>query len=74
MASRTPEEIRSSIEANRAELAVSVTHLRAEIAELTDWRSQIAARRKQLLIGAAVVGFVIGGCVAAVGALSRRRG
>lgn len=74
MPSRTPEEIRDSIEANRAELAVSVNHLRTEIESLTDWRSHIAARRKQLLIGAAVVGFVIGGGVAAVGALSRRRG
>ena len=72
MASRSPEEIRDSIEANRAELAVSVNHLRAEIESLTDWRSHIAARRKQLLVGAAVVGFVIGGGVAAVGALRRR--
>ena len=73
MPDRTPTEIRASIEANRAELAVSVNRLRTEVAELTDWRRHIAERKKQLLIGAAVVGFVIGGGVAAIGALSRRR-
>jgi hypothetical protein len=73
MPSRTPEEIRQSIEDNRADLAVSVNHLRTEIESLTDWRRHIAEHRKQLLVGAAVVGFVIGGGVAAMGALSRRR-
>ena len=47
MPSRTPEEIRQSIEANRAELGVSVNHLRTEIESLTDWRRHIAAHRKQ---------------------------
>jgi hypothetical protein len=66
---RTPEEIRRSIEANRAELGLAVDRLRAEVAEVTDWRKQINRRRKQFLIGAAVAGFVIGGGLAALGAL-----
>jgi hypothetical protein len=66
---RTPEEIRRSIEANRAELGMAVDRLRAEVTEATDWRKQINRRRKQFLIGAAIAGFVIGGGIAALGAL-----
>jgi len=66
---RTPEEIRRSIEANRAELGIAVDRLRFEVAELADWRKQINKRRQQFLIGAAVAGFVIGGGIAALGAL-----
>jgi hypothetical protein len=68
-ASRTPEEIRRSIEANRAELGMAVDRLRAAVSEVADWRKQINMRRKQFLIGAAVAGFVIGGGIAALGAL-----
>ena len=70
---RTPEEIRRSIEANRAELGMAVDRLRTEVAELADWRKQINRRRKQFLIGAAVAGFVIGGGIAALGGLVRGR-
>ena len=73
MATRTPEEIRRSIETNRAELALSLSRLRGEVAEVTDWRKQIASHRKQVVIGAAVAGFVIGGGIAAVGGILRRR-
>jgi hypothetical protein len=72
-ATRTPEEIRRSIEANRAELGLAVDRVRAEVAELADWRKQINKRRKQFLIGAAVAGFVIGGGIAALGGLVRGR-
>jgi hypothetical protein len=71
MAERSAEEIRRSIEANRAELGLAVERVRAEVAELADWRKQINKRRKQLLIGAAVAGFVLGGGVAALGGLVR---
>jgi hypothetical protein len=70
-AARSPEEIRRSIEANRAELGMAVDRLRAEVAEVTDWRKQINRRRTQFLVGAAVAGFVIGGGIAALGALLR---
>ena len=61
MANRTPEEIRASIEANRVELAHSLVRLRGEVAEITDWRGQIVKHQKQVLIGAAASGFVLGG-------------
>jgi hypothetical protein len=73
MATRTPEEIRASIEANRMELAHSLTRLRGEVAVITDWRKQIVDHQQQVLIGAAVAGFVIGGGIAAIGGLFRRR-
>jgi hypothetical protein len=74
MAERSPEEIRASIESNRAQLAVAVERLRGDVAELTDWRTQLRRHRKQVLIGAAVAGFVVGGGVAALtGILGGRR-
>lgn len=73
MAARTPEEIRTSIETNRRALGVSMEHLQQEIAVLTDWRGQLVARQKQVVIGAAVAGFVIGGGIAAFGGLFRRK-
>jgi orotate phosphoribosyltransferase-like protein len=73
MPARTPEEIRASIEANRKELGTSVERLREEVAVLTDWRGQLRKHQKQVVIGAAVAGFVIGGGIAAVGGLFRRR-
>ena len=72
-AMRSPEEIRRSIEANRAELGMAVEKLRGEVAVVTDWRSQLRANQKNILIGAAVTGFVLGGGIAAVGGLLRRR-
>ena len=45
------------------------------MAELTDWRRQLAENRKAALVGAAVAGFVIGGGVAAtVSLITGRRG
>ena len=71
--SRSPEQIRASIEANRAELAHSLERLRGEVAEVTDWRKQILTHQKQVMIGAAAAGFLLGGGLAAVGGLFRRR-
>jgi hypothetical protein len=73
MPARTSEELRRSIESNRAELAVSLGRLRGEVAEVTDWRRQITRHRKQVVVGAAVAGFLVGGGIAAVGGLWRRR-
>ena len=70
MASRSPEEIRASIERNRAELGTAVDHLRVEVVKLTDWRAQLQRYEPQVLIGAGVAGFVIGGGIAALGALT----
>jgi hypothetical protein len=73
-ANRTPEEIRQSIEANRAELAISMEKLRGEVEKATDWRSQLRAHKREVIIGAAVAGFVLGGGIAAfTGLLTGRR-
>ena len=63
---RTPEEIRRSIEANRKELASSLVVLRNEVEELTDWRKHVREHQQQLMVGAAVAGFVLGGGIAGV--------
>jgi hypothetical protein len=71
---RTPEEIRQSIEANRADLAISMDRLRGEVVRATDWRAQLRAHKRELVIGAAVAGFVVGGGIAAfTGLLTGRR-
>jgi hypothetical protein len=70
MASRSPAEIRDSIERNRQELGTAVEHLRVEVVKLTDWRSQLRRYEPQVLIGAGVAGFVLGGGIAAIGALT----
>jgi hypothetical protein len=71
---RTAEEIRRSIEANRAELGLAVERFRGEVAEITDWRRHLRDNQKQVMIGAAVAGFVLGGGIAAMtGLLTGRR-
>ena len=64
MPNRSPDEIRRDIELQREQLGRSVETLRARIGELTDWRRQVREHRRELIIGAAVAGFVIGGIVA----------
>ena len=71
---RSPEEIRRSIEANRAELGLAVEQLRGEITKATDWRAQLRRHQREVIIGAAVAGFVLGGGIAAfTGLLTGRR-
>jgi hypothetical protein len=71
---RTPEQIRASIDQNRQELGQSLDRLRAEVTELTDWRGQIRRNQRQVLIAAGIAGFVLGGGIAAIGALTFGRG
>lgn len=73
MATRTPEEIRASIEANRRELGTSIERLQQEVAVLTDWRRHLVVHQKKAVVGAAVAGFLIGGGIGAIGGLFRRR-
>ena len=72
---RTPEEIRASIEQNRAELGTSIEKLRVEVVRLTDWRAQLRRHQPQAMVAAGIAGFVLGGGIAALGALAlgRRR-
>jgi len=69
MPTRTPEEIRASIEHNRQELGQSLERLRGEVTRLTDWRGQLRVHQREAIIAAAVVGFVVGGGLAALGGL-----
>jgi hypothetical protein len=61
---RSPEQIRSDMARTRDELSRSVEALRGRVAELTDWRRQLREHRRELIIGAAITGFVIGGVIA----------
>ncbi len=69
MPSRTADEIRASIEQNRRALGTSLEKLRVEVGELTNWRAQLLEHQRQVLIAAAVSGFVLGGGIAALGGL-----
>jgi len=68
--SRSAEQIRNDIVQKRQEFSRSVDALRNRWIQVTDVRRQIREHRTELAVGAAVVGFLIGGAVA----LSRRRG
>ena len=72
-AQRTPEQIRADIEVHRRELGDAVQRLRAEVERATDWRRQIVEHQREVLIGAAVAGFVIGGGIAGMTGLFGRR-
>jgi len=61
---RSAEEIRRDIDLQRQDLSHSVQALRGRVSELTDWRRQVREHRRELVIGAAVVGFAIGGLLA----------
>lgn len=70
---RSPEEIRASIEANRAEFGVAVEKLRTEVSEASDWRKHLRHNHQQAVTAAAGVGFVLGGGVGGLVDLVLRR-
>jgi Protein of unknown function (DUF3618) len=61
---RSAEQIRADIQREREELGRSVEALRGRVAELTDWRRQVREHKRELVIGAAIVGFAVGGLMA----------
>jgi hypothetical protein len=65
---RSAAEIRRDIDVQRRQLGTSVEALRGRVTELTDWRRQLREHQRELIIGAAAVGFAIG-----VRAMRRRR-
>ncbi len=67
---RSAEQIRRDIVQQRQEFSRSVDALRHRWVQVTDVRRQIREHRTELAVGAAVVGFLIGGAIA----LGRRRG
>jgi len=66
---RSAAQIRRDIDLQRRDLGSSVELLRGRVAELTDWRRQVREHRSQLIVGAAVAGFALGGLMM----LRRRR-
>jgi hypothetical protein len=72
MPARSPQEIRASVEVTRQELQYSLNDLQSKVHQLSDWRSQLRQHRKQVLVGAAVAGFLVGGGIAAMSGLFRR--
>jgi len=73
MPTRSPEEIRASLQATRTELEYSINDLQSKFRQLTNWRQQLSENRKSAIVAAGVAGFVIGGGVAATFGLFRRR-
>ncbi len=67
---RSSEQIRRDIVQQRQDFSRSVDALRNRWVQVTDVRRQIREHRTELAVGAAVVGFLIGGAIA----LGRRRG
>lgn len=57
---RSAEQIRADIVREREELGRSVEALRGRVNELTDWRRQAREHKRELIIGAVVVGFAVG--------------
>lgn len=57
---RSAAEIRRDIDLQRQQLGTSVEALRGKVNELTDWRRQAREHKKELMIGAAAVGFLVG--------------
>lgn len=70
---RNPEEIRASIEANRAELGLAVERLRGEVTEATDWRKQLRRNHQKAVGAAAGLGFVLAGGLSGLTDLVFRR-
>ena len=66
---RSSEEIREDIVRQRQELSQSVDQLRNKWGEVTDVKRQVRRHSGTLLVGAAVVGALIGGAIL----LGRRR-
>jgi len=69
---RSPEEIRRDIERHRQELGEAIGRLRGEVEQATDWRGQIVAHQQQVLVAAAIAGFVLGGGLSILGRRRRR--
>jgi uncharacterized protein DUF3618 len=67
--SRSAEQIRRDIVQQRQDLSRSVDALRHRWVQVTDVKRQIREHRTELAVGAAVVGFLVGGVIA----LRRRR-
>lgn len=57
---RSAAEIRRDIDQQRRQLGTSVEALRGKVTELTDWRRQAREHQRELIVGAAALGFLVG--------------
>ena len=72
--SRTPEQVRREIEAEREQLAEAVDELRAGIGEATNVGAKLRARLPVVAAGALGAGFFLAGGVGATMRFFARRG
>lgn len=70
---RTPEELRLQIEAERDQLATAVDTLRAEIGEATNVGAKLKAKLPAVAAGALGAGFVLAGGIGATMRLFARK-
>jgi hypothetical protein len=73
-APRTPEKVRSELDAERAELADAVDHLRGELGSAADISGKLKSKLPIVAGAAASVGFVLAGGVGATMRYFARRG
>jgi shikimate kinase len=73
-AARTPEQIRSELDAERAELAEAVEHLRGELGQAADITGRLKSKLPVAAGAAASVGFLLAGGVGATMRYFARRG
>jgi ribosomal protein S12 methylthiotransferase accessory factor YcaO len=72
--SRTLDQVRLEIEAEREQLADAVDHLRSEIGEVTDVRAKLRAQLPVVAAAALGAGFLFAGGIGATMRLLARRG
>jgi hypothetical protein len=72
--SRTLEQVRREIEAERDQLASAVDTLRSEIGEATDIGAKLRSKLPVVAAGALGAGFIVAGGIGAVMRLVARRG
>ena len=72
--SRTPEQVRRDIEAEREQLARAVENLRAGFGEAADVAGKLRERLPLVAAGALGAGFVVAGGIGATLRLMARRG
>jgi hypothetical protein len=73
-AARTPEQVRSELDAERSELAEAVDHLRGELGSAADISGKLKSKLPIVAGAAASVGFVLAGGVGATMRYFARRG
>jgi hypothetical protein len=73
-ATRTPEQIRSELDAEREQLAGAVEQLRGELGEAANITGKLKSKLPLVAAGAASLGFVLAGGVGATFRYFARRG